>query len=66
MTDLNTKKNQIRLQLRKARQRAIKNLRRDMSKYPEDQEKFNKILVRVKKAKIERVLTLLLGAILRL
>merc|ERR1712190_367349 len=60
MTEVYIVKNKIRLQLRKTRQRVIKNVRRDISKYGDSKEKNLELLEQVKKANIETVLHIVL------
>ena len=60
MTEVYIVKNKIRLQLRKTRQRVIKNVRRDISKYEDSKEKNIELLEQVKKANIETVLHIVL------
>merc|ERR1711893_90587 len=60
MTEVYIVKNKIRLQLRKTRQRVIKNVRRDISKYEDSKEKNLELLEQVKKANIETVLHIVL------
>merc|ERR1712130_1041117 len=60
MTEVYIVKNKIRLQLRKTRQRVIKNVKRDISKYEDSKEKNLELLEQVKKANIETVLHIVL------
>ena len=60
MTENYVVKNKIRLQLRKTRQRVIKNIKRDISKYEDSKEKNIELLEQVKKAEIETVLHIVL------
>merc|ERR1712226_819052 len=60
MTETYVIKNKIRLQLRKTRQRVIKNVKRDLSKYQDSKEKNLELLEQVKKANIETVLHIVL------
>merc|ERR1711941_242478 len=61
MTEVYIIKNKIRLQLRKTRQRVIKNVKRDISKYKDSKEKNLELLEQVKKANIETILHIVLS-----
>jgi len=52
--DAATIKNKIRLHIRKSRQKAIKNVKRDIAKYNDDSKK--SLLIDLKKAKIDKIL----------
>lgn len=60
MTETFVIKNKIRLQLRKTRQRVIKNVKRDISKYDDKKAGNQELLEEVKKANIETVLHIVL------
>merc|ERR1711970_226894 len=64
MTEVYIVKNKIRLQLRKTRQRVLKNVKRDISKYQDSKEKNLELLEQVKKANIETVLHVVLTSCL--
>merc|ERR1712110_391730 len=61
MTETYVIKNKIRLQLRKTRQRVIKNVKRDISKYEDSKEKNVELLEQLKNANIETVLHIVLS-----
>jgi len=60
MTETFVIKNKIRLQLRKTRQRVLKNVKRDISKYEDKKAANQELLEEVKKANIETVLHIVL------
>jgi hypothetical protein len=60
MTETFVIKNKIRLQLRKTRQRVLKNVKRDISKYADKKAANQELLEGVKKANIETVLHIVL------